>query len=243
MAIPGRFERAIDLITSATTIDTLPVTLASLRDLYGLVQLVYCAVRIPGCPAAVSRQLAYVTCDPERQQQRCGREGPDVDRTFVNARIAAEPFDWTDLSEFGPACGILFSDEGHVRRHGLTIPIRGCGGERALLSFASSANDDEWPDLKRHLGHELLAVAYHFHNRSVQLAGFRPVPEKATLSRRELDCVARLARGIQPKNVALELGITESTVRLYIQSARRKLRCATTAQMIARLVEDETIVL
>lgn len=241
MAISDRFERAIDLITGANTIDTLPNTLASLRDLYEFVHLAYCTVRIPGCPAAIRRQLAFVTCDPHLDQQR--REELALDRAFVQARTAAEPIDWTDMSALGSASGAFLRGAESVRRHGLTIPIRGYGGERAFLSFTSNANDDEWPGLKRHLGHELLAIAYHFHNRSAQLAGIRPAPEKITLAPRELDCVALLARGVLPKNVALQLGITESTVRLYIQSARRKLRCATTAQMVARLVEEEAIVL
>jgi DNA-binding NarL/FixJ family response regulator len=54
------------------------------------------------------------------------------------------------------------------------------------------------------------------------------------LSRRERQCLQMLAQGVVPKRIASSLHLSESAVRLYISTARRKLRAATVYQAIAR---------
>jgi LuxR family quorum sensing-dependent transcriptional regulator len=46
---------------------------------------------------------------------------------------------------------------------------------------------------------------------------------RQNLSRREIDCVGRVAHGLTDEEIAVELGISHATVRFHLDSARRKL--------------------
>jgi len=52
-------------------------------------------------------------------------------------------------------------------------------------------------------------------------------------SEREVQCLEALSTGRTPKQIAEDLGISESAVRLYLHSIRRKLDCATIARAVA----------
>jgi DNA-binding NarL/FixJ family response regulator len=51
-----------------------------------------------------------------------------------------------------------------------------------------------------------------------------------------------LARGCAPKQIAFELELSISAVRLYIQSAKVKLGAGNTNHAIARVVQDEHLI-
>lgn len=54
----------------------------------------------------------------------------------------------------------------------------------------------------------------------------------AALSRREIECLEWLARGLQDAQTADRLGLSRSTVRLHLANARRKLNARTREQAL-----------
>lgn len=56
------------------------------------------------------------------------------------------------------------------------------------------------------------------------------------LSRREIECLEWVARGLQDDRIAARLNISRSTVRLHISTARRKLKARTREQALVRAV-------
>ncbi len=52
-----------------------------------------------------------------------------------------------------------------------------------------------------------------------------PVESRSGLSRRELEILERLMRGHSNKMIAIELGITEATMKVHLKSLLRKLGC------------------
>jgi DNA-binding CsgD family transcriptional regulator len=62
------------------------------------------------------------------------------------------------------------------------------------------------------------------------------IPRAPALSLRERDCLAFVAQGMNDADVALRLGIAQSTAHFYIEKAKRKLGAKTRAQAVAHLI-------
>ena len=58
------------------------------------------------------------------------------------------------------------------------------------------------------------------------------IAEAPRLSPRELQCLERIAGGLDTPAIAQKLGISQHTVRDHLKAARRKLGCATLAQTV-----------
>jgi DNA-binding CsgD family transcriptional regulator len=80
---------------------------------------------------------------------------------------------------------------------------------------------------------DLQMIGHFVHDRAVHVAGLGPSLPKQPPSEREVQCLEALSTGRTPKQIAEDLGISESAVRLYLHSIRRKLDCATIAQAVA----------
>lgn len=69
---------------------------------------------------------------------------------------------------------------------------------------------------------------------SVNLPSVRSVRNEVSLSRGEIEVLLMLADGERIKNIAYDLGISESAVKLRVKSARKKLFSKTTVQCVSR---------
>lgn len=116
-------------------------------------------------------------------------------------------------------------------RQGMTVPLNGPHGTRAVLSFATGSESTE---LEPHLGRLGLYAAI-FHCAFVEKVGIgrRGLPAKA-LSRMELACLGWVAQGKTSWEVGAILGIRETTARAYLRRALRKLGAPTRAMAVAR---------
>lgn len=103
---------------------------------------------------------------------------------------------------------------------GLALPIRSSFGRTVLLSFA--AGSVELPDIAiRDFAYVATAVAY-LHIGMRDLASLVPTGS-AELSPREQICVMWASFGKTKAETAQLLGLTEKTVRFYLERAREKL--------------------
>ena len=94
-------------------------------------------------------------------------------------------------------------------------------------------------DMLRYLSEcqDRLALAAHYADqRLVDLTKAEDVAATTNLSPRERQCLQRLAKGSRNDRIADAMGITQPTVKLHLQNARRKLRASTREQAIARAV-------
>ncbi|MET3793424.1 helix-turn-helix transcriptional regulator [Aquamicrobium terrae] len=104
---------------------------------------------------------------------------------------------------------------------GLALPIRGSFGSTVLLSFA--ADSVEFPDVAiRDFAYVATAVAY-LHISMREFASVVPAATSTELSPREQICVMWASLGKTKAETAQLLGITEKTVRFYLERAREKL--------------------
>lgn len=67
--------------------------------------------------------------------------------------------------------------------------------------------------------------------------------EKPVLTCRERECLEHLANGVLPKNIAVNLGLSEASVRLHLSRAKKRLGCTTMVQAATRATKTELIVI
>lgn len=115
---------------------------------------------------------------------------------------------------------------------GVTLPFlffdgmgrAGCSLQSQSLTW--SEFDTQW----REQGETINAVVSAFDMAIRE----NSIIEYFDLSRREQECLSWLAEGLRPKQIAFRLGAHVKTIEKQIDSARRKLKAATTAQALAK---------
>jgi DNA-binding CsgD family transcriptional regulator len=207
--------------------------IGEIRSLYGFAHLVFLCVRSPVVEGPL---LLYCTTYPEEWTSRyLQKEYFNIDPVVAIYRTGFQPVDWSSLDLSSEKTRDLFSEavEMGVGRNGVTVPIRGPSGERSLFSATSNMPRREWRDLRASARHDLMLLSHYMHERFLSINGIRTRHHRG-LSRREQECLQLLARGVVPKRIASRLQLSESAVRLYLGTARRKLKAETTYQAIAR---------
>ena len=136
------------------------------------------------------------------------------------------PIDWDTFDRRDKNVRRLFGEaaEFGLGRRGISLPVHGQHGDRALVSITSDASDRDWRHLRLYYMRDFQMLALHMHQAILRLEGQRM--ETASLSPRERECLSWVAEGKTAWETAIILGLSEHTVRCYLESARHKLGAA-----------------
>lgn len=204
-----------------------------IRNLYGFAHVVFLSVKV----SAFERpHMAYCTTYPDEWTLRyLQKDYFRIDPVVAIYRTGFHPVDWSSLDQSSENARELFREAGAmgIGSNGITVPVRGPSGERSLFSATSDASEQDWRHLCEATKHDLMLLSHYMHERFLAVTGTR-ARRYRELSRRERECLELLAKGLVPKRIAVNLQLSESAVRLYLASARRKLNAATIYQAIAR---------
>jgi DNA-binding CsgD family transcriptional regulator len=235
------FQSILTAISAATSLDDLSKIIDTARASFGLANIVYHAVRIPQIEKP--NPLLLLTYDPEWVRRYTERDYFQIDPIVRSGRQGFLPLDWSTVDRETSVARTFFSeaDKFGVGRQGVTMPIRGPAGERALFTVTSNVSDADWSKKRFAFMREFLLIGHFFHDRAVQLGGFRPTDREPNLSRREKECLSAIAGGSVPKRIASELSLSTNSVQVYLQSARTKLGCASVAEAAAKALRLELI--
>lgn len=167
----------------------------------------------------------------------------EIDPVIDVMRLGFLPVDWSALDWRSRPVGRLFKEACSygIGSQGLTIPIRGANGERSLFSVTSNLPRRQWIRLRDSRVHEMQLLAHYLHETVFDALAFRKSVRMRQLSRRESQCLQLLAIGRISKQIAADLGISENAVKLYLRSARLKLRALTTYHAVAKATFLELI--
>ena len=146
------------------------------------------------------------------------------------------PIDWAVLDKSAPRVRRLFGEatEYGVGRHGLSFPIRGRHGERAIFTVTADETDQAWLRIRRQLVRELLIVAHHVHRYVLSMEAIEISPVR--LAPREVECLQWAAAGKTQPEMATILGLSERTVICYLETARHKLDAMNTTHAVAKAI-------
>ena len=169
-----------------------------------------------------------------------------VDPVVMHATRSVRPLRWSELrarEASDPQIGRFMQEAREFGlRSGLTVPLHGLQGERAVFSLCTA---DESADAERRIA-EAMAPVYLLTSylqeaiqRVVSTAEF-PLQHQQ-LTAREHECLLWAAEGKTSWETAQILGISERTVTFHLQKAGEKLECANRQQAVARAIAQGLI--
>ncbi|MCZ4292019.1 LuxR family transcriptional regulator [Hoeflea alexandrii] len=209
-------------------------TIEFLKDVasrYALNTIAYFGVGVSG-QNEIDPYLA-VTYSPEWVAHYKNRQYVDVDPVVRLGFRRMLPLDW---DEFGNPTGRLktfFGEAGEfgIGLRGLTVPVHGRCGDRALFSVTSDLSARDWASAKLLYMRDFQVLATHIHDRVLGIEGHASEP--AVLSPRELECLQWIAEGKTAWECAVILGLSQHTVRCYLESARHKLHATSNTHAVS----------
>lgn len=144
------------------------------------------------------------------------------------------PIDWRQLPISSNRHRKFFGEaaEHGLGHQGLTIPVRGRLGERALFTVTSDVLDAEWNSRCRWLMRDFQSIANHFHQMILRVEAVE-APE-IDLAPREIECLRWAAKGKTVAEIGIILSISERTAEHYISSAKQKLNATNITQAVTK---------
>lgn len=208
-----------------------------LREHYGAAHVVYHSQRFPG--HTLYDPYLFLTYSQDWIQRYRERDYLSLDPIIRKSYRAVLPIDWAEIDRTDNHVRDFFGESAEfgVGRQGLSIPVRGPDGFVALFTASFDANDREWQKLRGPASRDLFLLGHYFHSKVIEVE-FGPSPEDAVehLTSREKQCLAWSAEGKTIEDVADILGISPTTVRMYVDSARHKLGALNKVHAIARAI-------
>lgn len=149
----------------------------------------------------------------------------------ILARISKQTgaFSWSDITARSRRELQLFDEAkkfGWV--DGLAICLKRTKNRIALISLTSRETAPTGE------GRQLIVLYFTLaYEKYRALSDGTKVLNTAGLTKRELQCLALIAKGATDADIAKQLGIAATTAHEYVESAKKKLGCRTRAQMMA----------
>lgn len=234
-----RIEASIERINSSTNYEDLFAALLDIRDDLQVTHIVYHSINRNGEPFA----LASYSAEWARFYE--GDALFKIDPVVLAAFQKFHPYSWKNLDwNTKPARRLMFDAvDGGVGNQGLSVPVRGPGGEFSLVSVSHQCTDGHWLRFIDTHKSDLLLLAHYIHYAARKIEFPDGSQTYANLSPRELDALQMLGTGLNRARVAETLKISEHTLRVYIESARHKLAAANTTHAVAKAVSNGLIAL
>lgn len=159
----------------------------------------------------------------------------EIDQVVRVGFTTANPFLWSELPQTPEFMALLEASRAFgVGKAGCSIPVVDKAMRRSLLSMTT---DEPATELARYFGAELgglVALAETIHARAIDELNREQPTRLPALSPREIECLSWAAEGKTSIEIAIILRLANSTVRMYLKNARRKLDSVTIAQAIAK---------
>jgi DNA-binding CsgD family transcriptional regulator len=229
--IDGAAEKLTEAIFSGEN-KPLNETLRTLAADLGLCHISYIRMA-KGQSDDLSTLTAVVTYSVNWQFRYFERQYIKIDPVIKRGRLAVLPFDWQELiTEDAAVIAFLEDAMAHdIGRNGLSIPIRGRKDWVSIVSFTSNHTYEEWQEYKNTNIAKLNIISLLIDNTASKDFAL-PRPD-IKLSERELQCLIWSARGKTYKDIAEILGVSFSTVKFYLDTARHKLNCINVTHAVA----------
>jgi DNA-binding CsgD family transcriptional regulator len=235
------YDEIVTQITEAASLVAMQKIAFSICKVYNLANMAYHALYIPG--AKVFNPILVLTYDPGWIARYKDNDYFRIDPVVLCGTKSFLPLDWSHLDRENSVARGFFAeaDKFDVGRQGITLPVRGAGGERALFTITVNMSAREWNKRRIDYMKEFQMIAHYMHDRIVILSGYRDAKPRPMLSAREMTCLEFTAQGAAVKQIAGRLQITDRAVRLFLSSARAKMDCATIHQAVAKAVSLEML--
>lgn len=234
------FLNLVDGLSETVGVDRCRDMLFRIVETYGLANVAYLGVNLPGVPS--NQHFGVVTYEKDWVNRYIDADYFHIDPVIPAAMRSLLPLDWSSINRQDPALVRFFgeAEDFRVGNHGLSFPIRGRLGESALFSISTYATDREWYSFRRRFMKDFQTLAFFFHEAIMRSEEtFQSADIK--LSRREIECLSWAAAGKTFGEIATILALSERTIKFYLDVARIKLRATNVTQAVSKAVAMNVI--
>lgn len=211
---------------------------SALRDLLDIEHVVYHWVN------SVGERFGAGTYSQEWVDRYLEKDYLRMDPVIFGCFQRFTPVDWKQLDWSSKAAKAFFLEaiDFGVGNQGYSIPIRGPHGQFALFTLNNTGPDEDWSAFIERYGQDLVIIAHEFNKKALEFENGDEAMPTPALSPREASAISALARGLSRAQAASELGISEHTLRVYIEAARHKLGAMNTTHAVARAISAGLVV-
>lgn len=191
---------------------------------YGLSHIVYLSLAT-NKSTDLSLLSAFTTFSKEWQARYFLKQYITIDPVIERGRTAILPYDWQTLETGNPKISEFFKDaiRHNVGRNGISIPVRNRRNANSIVSFTSDARRPAWEAFKKQNMVRLQHLAALINSATIVNSKIPETPIQ--LSRREEQCLIWAARGKTQQEIGDILGLSPTSIRSHLDTARHKLRC------------------
>lgn len=225
-------QDTLEKLDASQTRMELAESILGLRDLLEVEHIVYHAVNHEGQQyVAASYSHAWQSFYERENLTR-------IDPVVLAGHSAYRPINWNTLDWSSKQARKMMFDatDAGVGNQGLSLPIHGPNGQFAILTISQCDTDAAWDSTIRRIGEDLVYLSHAINSKALLLHGSEASGPVANLSPREVAALTRLASGMNRAQAAEALGISEHTLRVYVEGARLKLGAQNTIHAVARAI-------
>ncbi len=233
-SLPERVEGAIGELQGARNLDMVFAALSKWVGRMGFTNFSYWLLMPPEGP----RKPFFITNYPAKWIER--RLEMDFGAHDYVGRFAVRsvlPFLWDSLLERFTLTDVqkaVFHEASSIGLSaGGTIPIHGPAAAKATFSVVNDMPRAEFARLFTDCQHELLLIAMYAHERILGFNLHAPLVNTIALTPRETEALTWVARGKTRWEVGVILGISEETIKVHLENARKKLGASNNTHAIA----------
>jgi DNA-binding CsgD family transcriptional regulator len=157
-----------------------------------------------------------------------------IDPVVKRVATSSLPVFWDELTGTVPRHIVFDEARDHGLANGITVPVAGAHGERALFSIATGPSPGASPGHQAAFAGRVLLTALHLHEAVQRLASKPGGSGKAQLTQRERECLQWAATGKTSWEISNILAISERTVVFHIGNATKKLNATNRRQAVVR---------
>jgi len=234
----AKLDQFLELLQATETEQDLQKLVENLRDVYDINNVVYHAINSKG-----EHHVAY-TYSNEWAMHYHSNDYVKVDPVVRTAFHHFHPMNWKSLDWSNKTARTLYHEaaDSGIGNQGYTVPIRGPNGQFALLSVNNTATDASWEKFSSEYKRDMLLISHFLHQKATEIVSPEDFEAPVALSPRERDALAFMAQGQSRGQAADALKISEHTLRVYLDSARNKLRALNTVHAVALAYKNGTII-
>ena len=180
------------------------------------------------------RQQAFTNYPPAwiHRYQEAGHT--HIDPVVRRRAVSHLPVYWDEAARHSGHNRVFHEAREHGLTDGITVPVCGPQGERALLSLASSTAGNAAPKERLVMAGLVVLTALHLQEAVQRLSASGGGQTLPSLTARELECLRWAAAGKTSSEIAANLTIAERTVIFHIANATKKLGAANRRQAVVR---------
>ncbi|WP_439103981.1 helix-turn-helix transcriptional regulator [Celeribacter marinus] len=232
-------EKFLEHIQHVETFQQLQLESEHLRDILGIKHVVYHWVNSAG------ERFGVGTYSSEWVDRYLAKDYLRLDPVLFGCFQRFTPVNWKQLDWSSRSARTFFLDalEYGVGSQGFSVPVRGPNGQFALFTLNDDATDAQWEKFIQSTERALVICAHEFNKKALDFESVGASAISQPLSPREVEALTCLAKGLSRAQTALQMGISEHTLRVYIEAARHKLGAMNTTHAVARALSIGVIII